>query len=126
MTSDFGIVVASAWSIRRIAEEGPPVELSRVWMRPDHAKHRLWAQAVQALIQKRYIGRFSLLLLNTWPADYKEEAAEQLDWRGISGWDRRRTSMARLARAALDVRPLPKGCFPEDRWWQWRALRAGC
>ena len=124
-TADFGQALLSAWPIPRLAERGPVVELSRVWMHPDHAGRSLWAMAVRALIQRRYAKRFSVLLLNTWPADRLVEEAEQLDWRGFDKWDWTRTALGRLARRELGVRPLPRGCPEGDRWWQWRALQDG-
>ena len=124
-TADFGQAVLSAWPIAKLTPHGPLVELARVWMQPAYAKHRLWADAVEALIRHRYQNRFSVFLLNTWPADYKAQEAMQLDWRGEDRWDYRRSSLGRLAQAALNVRPLPRGCPLDDRWWFWRPLSKG-
>ena len=125
MTADFGAAVLSAWQPRKLALHGPIVELTRVWMHPDHAQRSLWADAVRALIQRRYAKRFAALFLTTWPADYKTEEAERLDWRGHDRWDQRRTSLGRLACQKLGVRPFPAGCLEEDRWWFWLPLQEG-
>jgi len=124
-TADFGVAVASGWSIDQLAGGKPLVELSRVWMRPDHARRRLWAAVVRAVIRRRYARRFGLLLLNTWPADYKAEGIAALGWGGERVWEVRRTSLGRLAQAALGVKALPAGCVPDDRWWFWMALSDG-
>ena len=71
--------------------------------------------AVQELNRRRYANRYSLLLLNTWPAGKKAEQARQVDWRGQDGWNRRRTSLGRPAQAGLGVRPVPVGEELEDR-----------
>ena len=55
------------------------------------AHKRLWAMAVEALIRRHYARRFSVLLLNTWLADYKAAEAQQLDWRGLDRIDFRRS-----------------------------------
>ena len=124
-TADFGSAVLSAWKVAKLASHGPLLELSRVWMHLNFAHKRLWARAVEALIRRHYAGRFSVLLLNTWPADYKAAEARQLDWRGLNRWEYRRSSLGRLARSALHVQPLPAGCPEDDKWWQWRALSDG-
>lgn len=124
-TQEFANALLHAWPIRKLAEHGTVVELTRVWMHPDHAMRSIWAAAVRALIRRRYAGGFSALLLNTWPADYKAAEAEQVDWRGFSSRDRYRTALGRLAQRTLDVRPLPDGCPEDDRWWFWRPLRDG-
>ena len=124
-TADFGSAVLSAWPIAKLTSHGPLVELSRVWMYPEFARNRLWAAAVEALIRRRYARRFSILLLNTWPADHKAVEAERLDWQGLSLRDFRRSSLGRLAQSALHVQPLPAGCPEDDKWWYWRALSDG-
>ena len=124
-TADFGSAVLSAWKVAKLASHGPLLELSRVWMHPDFAYNRFWAMAVEALIRRHYARRFSVLLLNTWPADYKAAEAQQLDWRGLNRWEYRRSSLGRLAQSALHVQPLPAGCPEDDRWWYWRALSNG-
>ena len=108
-THDFGTAVFTAWKIRRLMKIGPLVELSKVWMQPECSKWRLWAMVVRELIRRRYANRFSLLLLNSWPTGEKAEQARQVDWRGRDGWDRHRTSLGRLAQAALGVQPVPAG-----------------
>ena len=42
-----------------------------------------------------------------------------------NGWGRRRTSLGRLAQAALGMQPMPTGKELENRWWCWKALSAG-
>ena len=108
-TADFGAAVLSAWPISKLTAFGPLLEESRVWMHQDYAQESLWAKALEALIQHRYARRFSVLLLNTWPADYKAAEARKIDWHGRCTWDHQRSTLGRLARQTLHVKPLPAG-----------------
>jgi len=116
-TADFGLAVASSWSVKSLARLGGLIELEHVWIKRGTRPHRLWAAAVKALLRSRYRKSYALLILNTWPDGEKAEKAARVDWRGLTAWDQRRTSLGRLARAALGTKPLPKDAEAPDQWW---------
>lgn len=113
--------VAAAWSVRRLSRRGPLLEFARLWVRPAHATDGRWACAAEAVIRRRYAGRFSLLIGMAFPIEYEGAVPEGSPLE--PAFERRRRAMRRLHARALGARPLPGG--PGEEGWMWRPLSAG-
>jgi len=126
-TSDFGTAVLWVWPIRSLALIGNLLEVCLVWIQPEYAKTSIWAAALNKLIKRRYLGRYSVMLLNACPWSYKADTIDVDGWRGRERWNKRRSAIARLARRVLDMRSMPPvgDSGDEDEWWLWRPLKSG-
>lgn len=122
---DFAFAVLSFWPIASLTRHGNLLEVCYVWMQPEYAKGSVWAEALEKLISRRYLNRYSVMLLNCWPMSYKAVSINVEGWRGRERWNKRRTALARLAHQKLGVRPLPPIGDDQDRWWLWCPLKAG-
>jgi hypothetical protein len=88
-------------------------------MHPDHAKGSVCAAAAEALIRRRYQGRFSVMVMKAFPSEYEGEVEEGSPLE--RGFAARQKATERLHTRALGVRPLP-GAYVADGW-MWRPLR---
>lgn len=113
------IVLADAWEMDELSESGPVLEFSLLWMRPDHARGSVWAPMAEALIRRRYEGRFSVLVLKAFPLEYEAAVPEGSPLE--RSFASRQRAMQRLFTRVLRVHPLPGDDGAEG--WMWRALR---
>ncbi len=75
-SSNPSMVLADAWEMEELSESGPVLELSRLWMHPDHAKGNASASVAEALVRRRCEGRFSVFVLNAFPLEYEHAVRE--------------------------------------------------
>lgn len=118
---DSAEVLADAWELDALAESGPILEFSRLWMRPDHAQGSVWAPVVEALIRRRYRDRFSVMVLKAFPLGYGHDPDDGA--RQEREFASRQRAMVRHYARLLGVRPLPGR--HGDEGWMWRPLSDG-
>ena len=75
----------------------------------------------EALIRRRYEGRFSVLVLKAFPLEYEDAVREGSPFE--RGFASRRRAVQRLFARVLRVHPLPGDYGAEG--WMWRPLRDG-
>ncbi len=117
--ANLSVVLADAWEMDELSESGPVLEFSQVWMRPDHARGSVWAPVADALIRRRYEGRFSVLVLKAFPLEYEAAVPEGSPLE--RGFALRQRAAQRLFTRVLRVHPLPGDAGAEG--WMWRPLR---
>ena len=120
-SSNPSMVLADAWEMEELSESGPVLELSRLWMHPDHARGNVWASVAEALVRRRCEGRFSVFVLKAFPLEYEHAVREGSPLeRGFASC---RRAAERLFAWVLRVHPLPGDHGAEG--WMWRPLRDG-
>jgi hypothetical protein len=115
--------ILANWSPRTLARlntSGRVVCFDRLWVKPEPSAAGCWSIAAKAIIERRYLRRYGLMILCPFPLEY--EGAGETTGAGRAAFDRRLAAMARMYARQLDVAPLP--ARPDSgNLFMWRPLR---